>query len=140
MVEIPEVILKQIFTNAEQNYPNECCGILIGTPGSIKEIRVAENMTSELPHRRYVISPLDLLEADNRARSLGMEILGIYHSHPDHPANPSKYDRKNALLHFIYLIVSVTKGRAGEAACWTLPSWESGFLAEEFTVVKSKLD
>jgi proteasome lid subunit RPN8/RPN11 len=139
MIEIPEVILKQILLCAEKHYPNECCGILIGTSGSIREIRETENVASELRHRRYAISPLDLFEADNYARSLGMDIIGIYHSHPDHPPNPSEFDRKHVLLHYLYLIVNVTEGRAGAAACWTLPSRNSEFTAEELTVVKSKL-
>jgi proteasome lid subunit RPN8/RPN11 len=138
MVKISEETLKQIYASAEQHYPNECCGILIGEPGTIKAIRAAENVASELRHRRYVISPLDLFRADSDARRSGMEVVGIYHSHPDHPAYPSEYDREHALPHYLYLIVNVTKGQAGDASCWIQPEWDSEFLPEELEVVKLK--
>jgi proteasome lid subunit RPN8/RPN11 len=140
MVRIPEEILEQIHISAEKHYPYECCGFLVGAPGSIKGIRTAENVATEFRHRRYAISPLDFLKADEYARSSGMEVIGIYHSHPDHPASPSRYDREHALPHYLYLIVNVTKGRAGTASCWMQPSRDAGFLAEELTVVKRKLD
>jgi proteasome lid subunit RPN8/RPN11 len=140
MIRISEEILKQICANAEQNYPNECCGFLIGMPGSIREISPAENTATEHRQRRYLISPLDFLKAHNCACGSGMEVIGTYHSHPDHPPSPSELDRKQAFPNYLYLIVNVTAGGAGMAACWMLSGPDSEFAAEELAVEKLKSD
>jgi proteasome lid subunit RPN8/RPN11 len=131
MAFIHKEILKQICVTAEQHYPKECCGLLIGKAGDIMEIRAAENVAKELMHRRYLIHPLELLAAENYVRGTGMEVLGVYHSHPDYPARPSEFDLENAVPHYLYMIVSVARGRSGEAACWRLDDCHSGFKPEE---------
>jgi len=127
MISIHEKLLKQLRVSALKTYPNECCGLLLGTSRSIEEIRAAENAANESRHRRYIIHPRDLLEADNYARGLGMELIGVYHSHPDHPARPSAFDRETAIPQYHYLIINVTQGRSGDVTCWRTENWGSEF-------------
>ncbi len=140
MPKVMDVVLKQASLNAEQSYPNECCGLLLGTPGFIREIRAAANLSNGPKHRRYVISPLDLLAAETFARGREEDVIGIYHSHPDHPPHPSEYDRKHAILDYLYLIVSVDHGRAGEILCWSLPGCGSEFRREELQIIETSAD
>ncbi len=135
MAQISKVLIEQIRVSAEQCYPNECCGLLLGKDRSVIEIRAVENVAEESRRSRYLISPLDLYNADNYVRGIGLEVIGVYHSHPDHPARPSTYDREHAVPHYLYLIVNVTNGRAGDIGGWTLGDWESPFVAEDLLVV-----
>jgi proteasome lid subunit RPN8/RPN11 len=127
MIEIHEVVLAQICVNAEKDYPNECCGLILGTSHHIKEIRPAENVSDDSRRNRYMVHPRDLMDAENYGRGIGMELTGVYHSHPDHPARPSAYDRETAIPQYIYLIVNVTQGRSGDVTCWRIENWGSEF-------------
>jgi proteasome lid subunit RPN8/RPN11 len=127
MIEIHEVLLEQIRVNAEKSYPNECCGLLLGTSHYIKEIRPVENVSRDSKLRRYLIHPRDLMDAENYGRGIGMELMGVYHSHPDHPARPSAFDRETAIPQYIYIIVNVTQSRSGDVTCWRIGNWGSEF-------------
>lgn len=84
--------------------------------------------------RRYAIAPADLLQAQREARLRHLDIIGIYHSHPDHPAIPSEFDRVYAWHQYSYIIVSVQNGKACDLLCWSLND-DNGFQPEEiFTV------
>ncbi len=135
MTTILKVILDKIRVSAEEYYPNECCGLLLGAGGRIAEIRPVENASPESRGRRYLISPIDLLHADNYARQAGLEIIGIYHSHPDHPARPSEFDREHAILNYLYLIVKVAGGKAGDITGWRLTDWDAPFTPEDLAIV-----
>jgi proteasome lid subunit RPN8/RPN11 len=80
----------------------------------VLQTRRAQNQRDDSPHNRYQISPQDYLQADREARQAGLDIVGFYHSHPDHPARPSQFDLENAWPELVYMIVSVNKGKAGE--------------------------
>lgn len=100
--------------HAEEEHPKECCGLLIGKVDKdteVKMIRRSSNI-SDSP-LRYCINPYDYLDAQREARELGLDIIGVYHSHPDHPPNPSEHDRSLAWDGLIYLILG-----KGEAKCW----------------------
>ncbi len=140
--------LQTIFDHAERIYPEECCGILLGhlsdadRDSSLKktvvEVWETPNSWSEdvetsfsdaaskgghhslTKARRYWIDPKDMLAAQRYARDRHLDIIGIYHSHPDHPATPSECDRAAAWHHYSYMIVSVQHGRANHVLCWTL--------------------
>ncbi|MCL1463833.1 M67 family metallopeptidase [Argonema galeatum] len=124
--------LQAIRTHAESTYPEECCGIIVGHLGddskTVVEIWATENAWSaevaeEFPgskRRRYAIAPRDMLKAQREARDRAMNIIGIYHSHPDHPAIPSEMDRAIAWPVYSYIIVSVPQSKAGELQSWCL--------------------
>ena len=138
MVVIPKPLYKQICRHAEESYPEECCGLLLGErAGSVKSVRTVlatENDAEALRHKRYRIPPKALLDAENRVKEKGWEVLGAYHSHPDHAPHPSEYDRERAILNFEYIIVEVRKGRAEEAGCWILGDSDSGFAREDLLI------
>lgn len=130
--------LRAISRHGEEAYPEECCGVIIGRlpesevdPNVIAEVVAAENERQENRRRRYVISPRALLEAQRSARDRGLEILGYYHSHPDHPARPSEFDREHAWPGTSYLIISVERGSVVDARSWRLADDRSRFDEEE---------
>lgn len=93
--------------HGEDTYPHECCGALVGRGGAVTEIVTLPNATEEGPRRRFLVRPSDYHMAERRASELGGELLGFYHSHPDHPARPSQYDLDHAWPTFAYIIVAV---------------------------------
>ena len=85
-----------IRAHGAETYPNECCGALIGRDGVVTATYALPNTTEEGPRRRFLVRPQDYREAEKRASEMGAELLGFYHSHPDHPARPSQYDLDHA--------------------------------------------
>ena len=90
-----------------ETYPHECCGALVGRGGGVTAIVALPNTTDEGPRRRFMVRPPDYQLAERRATELGGELLGFYHSHPDHPARPSQYDLDHAWPTFAYIIVAI---------------------------------
>ena len=117
-----------------ETYPNECCGALIGRDGSVSATYALPNTTEEGPRRRFLVRPADYREAEKRASEAGGELLGFYHSHPDHPARPSQYDLDHAFPTFSYIIVSVREGTPEDMTSWRLRDDRSAFDAEELDV------
>ena len=85
-----------IRAHGDETYPHECCGALFGTRRRVTATLALPNTTEEGPRRRFLVRPSDYREAERRAAELGAELLGFYHSHPDHPARPSQYDLDHA--------------------------------------------
>lgn len=127
--------IQQIRAHAENTYPEECCGLLIGKiEGENKiliEVRATENSwnaeaTEFLPveagskRNRFSIAPEVLLRVQKETRDRNLSIIGIYHSHPDHPAVPSEFDRAIAWQQYSYMIISLSQGRAVEIRSWFL--------------------
>jgi proteasome lid subunit RPN8/RPN11 len=141
---VSEEILAQIRKHGEEIYPHECCGFMLGSARDgeqrITEIRSQRNERTESRENRFVISPEQFKAEENYARKAGVQLVGIYHSHPDSPARPSDYDREHAWPWFSYLIVSVVGGKAMEAQAWQLREDRSGFdsmvLASAATAAK----
>jgi proteasome lid subunit RPN8/RPN11 len=106
--------------HGEETYPHECCGALVGGNGSADAIVPLPNTTEEGPRRRFLVRPSDYRLAEQRAGDLGAELLGFYHSHPDHPARPSQFDLDHAWPTFAYVIVSVAAGAAADMTVWWL--------------------
>jgi proteasome lid subunit RPN8/RPN11 len=131
--------LAEIQQHGEATFPHECCGFLFGRVEgdcrTVLQTRRALNQRDDSPRNRYQISPQDYMHADREARQAGLDIIGFYHSHPDHPARPSQFDLENAWPELIYVIVSVNQGKAGEMTAWKLADDRSKFLPEE--IVKS---
>ena len=113
-------IAEAIAAHGVETYPNECCGALYGRDGVVTATFALPNTTEEGPRRRFLVRPQDYRDAERRATELHAELLGFYHSHPDHPAIPSDYDRDHALPNFSYLIASVQQGRAADFRGWRL--------------------
>jgi proteasome lid subunit RPN8/RPN11 len=116
-----------IRNHGRETYPNECCGALIGKDGVVTEAFPLPNTTEEGPRRRFLIRPQDYRDAERRAAASGAELVGFYHSHPDHPARPSAYDLDHAWPFFAYVIVSVREGEPKEMYSWRLREDRSAF-------------
>jgi len=114
--------------HGEETYPHECCGALVGRAGLVDATVPLPNTTEEGPRRRFLVRPSDYRMAEQRAREAGAELLGFYHSHPDHPARPSQYDLDHAWPTFAYVIVSVAAGSAGDVTVWWLQDDRSTFV------------
>ena len=133
---VSETLLGTIHREGERAYPGECCGVLAGQPGEIKQVRrllPVVNRRADDPHR-YLIAPEDLKKLEAEVRQAELEVLGFYHSHPDHPAAPSSFDAEHAWPWYSYLIVRVDRGRAVEATSWQLAGDRSAMLPESLDV------
>jgi proteasome lid subunit RPN8/RPN11 len=113
--------------HGQETYPHECCGALVGRDGFVTDIVALPNTTDEGPRRRFMVRPSDYQLAERRATELGGELLGFYHSHPDHPARPSQYDLDHAWPTFAYIIVAVADGAATDMTVWYLLEDRSRF-------------
>jgi proteasome lid subunit RPN8/RPN11 len=113
--------------HGEETFPHECCGALLGKDGRVSHAEPLPNTTEEGPRRRFLVRPADYRLAEQRATALGADLLGFYHSHPDHPARPSQFDLDHAWPTFAYVIVSVMAGRAGDMTVWFLKEDRSSF-------------
>jgi proteasome lid subunit RPN8/RPN11 len=181
-IELTREELKQIEDHGSNEYPNECCGILLGKeqdgrkvvsgilplknsrpasetsslgqPELIDLLKQAYRLMQQLPHKddamrdwlqradplinssrnRFLILSEDLVSSDREARRRGVDILGFYHSHPDHPARPSEFDREHAWPWYTYLIVAVEKGTPRDTTGWLLTEDRAKFLPEEVSV------
>jgi proteasome lid subunit RPN8/RPN11 len=121
-------------------YPEECCGALLGASGNgavrVTRIERIENSSREERRRRYVIAPLDYARVERLADADGLAVLGFYHSHPDHPAVPSDYDREHGLPFFHYVVLSVGPESSGDIAAYLL-SEDRGVFEREDLVIES---
>ena len=116
-----------IRAHGQETYPHECCGALVGRNDGVTAIVALPNTTEEGPRRRFLVRPSDYREAERRATERGGELLGFYHSHPDHPARPSQYDLDHAWPTFAYIIVAVASGTATDMTVWYLKDDRSTF-------------
>ncbi len=107
-------VLEEISAHGEEGYPQEICGVLVGPRGSsrVTEARRASNIVVDRATDRYEIDPRDLLRIQRDCDERGLDVLGYYHSHPDHPAQPSVTDASRAWAGPVYVIVSVVERRA----------------------------
>lgn len=138
MIQIPKKVLNSILQEAKKAYPNECCGLLIGKNENGKKnvIRITPitNINKTRMQDRYEMDPRELEAADNVARQKSIDIIGIYHSHPDHPPRPSAFDQERAWPVYSYMIVAVEKGVKFEAQSWVLEDWGGEFQEEVLTI------
>ena len=129
-------VVESIRRHAEETYPEECCGLLLGSLRDAENVvtgaRAVQNRNENRRVDRYVIDPGDYRSVDLEARKKGLDIVGVYHSHPDHPAEPSATDLEQATFPgYTYVIVSVLDGRSADFTAWTLAPDRSRFLPEE---------
>ena len=136
MITIANEQLKEIREHGVRDYPYECCGLLLGrfrADGKVvTETYPISNAREESAKRnRFLIEPKELMRGEQYARSRDLEVVGFYHSHPDHPAEPSQFDLDHAWPNMSYLIISVRQGQPKEARSWRLKADRSGY-DEEF--------
>lgn len=131
---LPPEVAESIRAHASEEYPHECCGALLGTETGdtrvIQQVIRLANERADQRERRFYVSPQQVLMAERQARAAGLLLLGFYHSHPNHPAIPSEYDREHALPYYSYPIVSVVGGEPVEVRSWRLLEDRSGFAEE----------
>jgi len=139
MINLPLSLLRQIYDHAEASYPNECCGLMIGTTNAGKNhvvhaVRPCKNLNLERARDRYLMDPQDQLRIMREFENGPWDIIGVYHSHPDHPSRASQTDTDRAMeimaTNWSYIIVSVQKGTAAGAQCWMLNEAEGKFNEE----------
>jgi proteasome lid subunit RPN8/RPN11 len=131
--------LDQLRQVAEAGYPLEVCGLLVGTINNgdwnIQQIRPVSNLNAERAADRFELDPAAYQSIDRELRSTNLEIIGVYHSHPDCPARPSPTDLTSAWEGFAYPIISVCDGKAAEIRCWSLHA--DGDCFREPTIVET---
>lgn len=131
MIDISPDLLRRIHQESVAAYPDEGCGALLGTfpaavgPREVADILPIDNAReSEEQYHRFRIDPLDYRRADDAAAALGLDIVGFYHSHPDHPAIPSDYDRDHAFPGLSYIVVAVEGANRDHRRVARSTSWE----------------
>src|SRR5215467_11543616 len=134
MIRIQTEPWSAMVAHARRTYPNECCGAMLGTmDGEAKKVRAAmelENAFEGAQAAHYELRPEDLLAADRAARDRGMDLIGIYHSHPDCDAYFSTTDLKNSCPWYSFVVLSVKGGEFDHANSW-LPNFEQTEAAKE---------
>ena len=148
--------IEAIRQHGARDYPSECCGILLGhAEGELRQVRevvplknlrqepekAQELMPLDSPEResernRFLIDPREQLRVEKDARARGLEVLGYYHSHPDHPARPSNYDREHAWPWYSYVILAVEASEPKDLASWVLADDRSRFEQEHLEITQ----
>jgi proteasome lid subunit RPN8/RPN11 len=140
MLVLPPALRCRIAAWATDGYPQEACGLLLGREGGgsveVVDVRLARNLNRERARDRYELDLSALLAADLAAREARLEIVGVWHSHPDHPARPSETDRAAAWPGWSYVILAVEQGSAAELRSWRL---DGGVFVEERVEVEAAL-
>ena len=138
-LEMNSGILKEIHVHGESAYPEEGAGLLLGeVDNGSKRVTQILNLTNtreeSARHNRYLLGPEDYARGEEEAERLGLEVLGVFHSHPEHPNVPSEFDREWAWPWFSYLITSVRSQMAMESRAWRLTEDRSGFVEERVVI------
>jgi proteasome lid subunit RPN8/RPN11 len=132
-------VQERIRVHGAQGYPHEVCGALLGREAdagageAVREVSAVlplENRRTDSRENRFVLAPDDVRRAERAATERGLELLGWYHSHPDHPALPSEFDREHAWPWYSYVILSVAARAPGTMASWRLRDDRSGYTPE----------
>jgi proteasome lid subunit RPN8/RPN11 len=143
-------VAQKIRQHGAETYPHECCGALLGRDGvdgdsitaggvqlPIREILALfplVNRRDDSPHNRFSVTAEDVRGAEKAAREKKLDVVGWYHSHPDHPARPSEYDREHAWPWYSYVIVSVAGGKPEDMTSWRLSDDRSDYASEEIAI------
>ncbi len=131
-------VYDEIVSHAKDSYPNECCGVLIGNTLGSKKVLSSEratNINEERANDRYILDPKELNIIDKVARAASLDIIGFYHSHPDHTDRPSEFDRKEGQPGYSYMIVSVLEGTDVAVRCWRFSDEDEPFREEIISLI-----
>jgi proteasome lid subunit RPN8/RPN11 len=142
MIHITRPVYNEILSHAKETYPDECCGVLVGEYGgeygserTVIKAYGTKNINNERAQDRYEIDPGDLNRIDRSARGEGLDILGFYHSHPDHPDSPSIFDRERGQTDYSYLIIAVNGSGQISIKSWILKKEDEPFREEEIKLI-----
>jgi len=133
LLSISKELAERIRAHGAETYPHECCGALLGRDNEPREILglfPLINRRDDSPQNRFSVTAQDVLDAEKSARRQGLDVVGWYHSHPDHPARPSAYDRDHAWPWYSYIIVSVAQGQPQDMTSWRLNDDRQQFSPE----------
>jgi proteasome lid subunit RPN8/RPN11 len=138
-LKISPELLKEIYSHGEAAYPDEGAGLLLGEvlgdDKTVTWLLSLENSREDTArHNRYLLTPQEYLRGEQEAARLGLDVLGVFHSHPDHPNRPSEFDREWAMPWFSYVITSINQGRALASRSWVLSEDRAHFIEEEIVV------
>jgi proteasome lid subunit RPN8/RPN11 len=136
-------LIRQIHEDGERHYPEEGAGLILGkaddqTRHGTRLIHRDNTFSPESRRRRYAIGPREMLEAEDEAERLGVDIVGVFHSHPDHPARPSEFDLAWAMPWYSYIITSISNGRAVESRSWRLSDDRNSFVEEQLVQIETE--
>lgn len=135
MLVISNQLIERMVDHVEKAYPEEGAGFLLGDENEVKEILALSNAREDAARRnRYLITPEEYLKAELEAEGLGLSLIGVFHSHPDCPNEPSHYDREWAQPFFSYIITRVDHGKAVSHRSWKLAEDRSKYDEEEITI------
>jgi proteasome lid subunit RPN8/RPN11 len=139
ILEITTDLLRKIHSHGEESYPEEGAGLLLGdVDGNTKRVTdvllLSNAREGSARHNRYLLTPQDMLFGEQEAARRGKDVIGVFHSHPDHPNRPSEFDREWALPWFSYLITSVQSGKAAGSRSWQLADDRTSFEEEAIQV------
>jgi len=143
-VSLSVTLLEAIHAHGARAYPEEGAGLLLGAfEGDVRRVTrlipLDNHFRPESRTRRYLISPRDLLAAEDEAEHLGLEVVGVFHSHPDHPARASEFDTQWAMPVYSYVITQVQAGVAVDSRSWRLAE-DRGMMTEELLQVSDTPD
>lgn len=128
--------------HGEADYPAEACGLIGGALEEGRKVAVQlvplANQRTDSARNRYLIDPESFRRAQQTLDRDGLEVIGVYHSHPDHPPTPSAFDREHAWPSLSYVIVTVLRGRAGDLKDWVLAGDRGTFDEEPITIEERK--
>jgi len=139
MIKVSSILYNKIVEHSKAAYPHECCGVLAGVFGSgevkaVTEVHALTNLNTERANDRYEVDPAELLRIEKDVASRKLDVLGFYHSHPDHPSRPSQFDRDRGWPDYSYVIVAVEGGKKTWAQCWTFTDMDAPFGEEELKI------
>lgn len=141
-MKLSEEAADRIRAHGAETYPHECCGGLLGrdAEGEREVLRIFPlvNRREDSPRNRFSVTPDDVRAAETAAAEQGLELVGWYHSHPDHPARPSEYDREHAWPWYSYVIVSVEHGEPEQMTSWRLTDDRTRFESEAIEVTTNQ--
>ena len=140
MLEIANDLLDQIHTHLEAAHPEEGAGFLLGRADAARRVVTAilalpNAGVDSARHNRYLLTPKDMLRAEDEAERLGLDMIGVFHSHPDCPNLPSEFDRDWAMPWFSYIITRVDVGHAVSSRSWRLSDDRAKFDEEELQII-----
>jgi proteasome lid subunit RPN8/RPN11 len=145
---ISHELAERIRRHGVETFPHECCGALLGRDEAfadsssqggepareVRELFPLINRRDDSPRNRFAVTAEDVLAAEKAARQHGLDVVGWYHSHPDHPARPSQFDREHAWPWYSYIIVSVMGGKPAEMTSWRLNDDREDYSPERIAI------
>ncbi|MDP6570571.1 MAG: M67 family metallopeptidase [Candidatus Marinimicrobia bacterium] len=141
-IHLTQKIIDEFCSHAEQDYPHECCGFILGNfngdESISQEYLPAANTKEENRERRFLIDPLAYQKAEDEADERELSVISVVHSHPDHPDKPSDFDRDHAWPGFSYIIISVQNGKAVSYRSWQLNEDRKYFIEENIKLKKEE--